>query len=78
MAHRTRLIPAYPTRIESPAHLRRPQGTVIVALMTLIALVPLGAVFGFVIAVKFGQDRVLLALVGALVGVLLSWWKRKS
>jgi hypothetical protein len=78
MAPRTRLIPSVPTRIFPPATLPAPQGALLAALLTLLALVPFGAVLGYVVAVNFGQDRILLALVGALLGAMFSWWKRQS
>jgi hypothetical protein len=78
MAFRTRLIPSVPTRIMPPATLPGPQGTFLAAFLTLLALVPFGAVLGFVLAVKFGQDRILLTVLGALLGAIFAWWKRKS
>jgi uncharacterized Tic20 family protein len=56
----------------------RPQGFFLAALLTLIALVPFGAVLGYVVAVKFGQDRIPFALFGALLGALAAWWKRAN
>jgi hypothetical protein len=78
MVPRTRLIPSVPTRIFPPATLPGPQGALLAALLTLLALVPLGAVVGYVVAVKFGQDHILFTLVGALLSAIVAWWKRKS
>ncbi len=78
MAPRTRLIPRTPTRIMTAPSVPGPASAIVSALMTLIALVPCGAVLGFVLALKTGQDRILFAGVGALMGALISWWKRKS
>jgi hypothetical protein len=78
MAPRTRLIPAVPTRIYPPVSLPGPQGALLSALLTLLALVPIGAVLGYVLAVNFGQDRILFILFGALLGAIFAWWKRKS
>ncbi|HEX5269101.1 MAG TPA: hypothetical protein VFW33_01375 [Gemmataceae bacterium] len=79
MAPRTRLIPAVPTRIVPPAALpRRPRGVILAGVLTLIALAPLGAVLGFVVALKFGQDAVLFALLGGLLGALFAAWKTKN
>jgi hypothetical protein len=78
MAPQTRLIPSIPTRIMPPAPRPLPQGTFVTALMALIALVPLCAVAGYVIAGLAGRDWVPFTLVGALVGVLFSWWRRKG
>lgn len=78
MAPRTRLVTPVPTRTLPAAPYPRPQGALLAALLTLIALVPVGAVLGYVLAVKLGQDRVLFVLFGALFGAVLSWWKRKN
>jgi hypothetical protein len=55
-----------------------PQGTLLAALLTMLALVPFGVVLGYVAAVKLGQDRILFTLLGALLGTAFAWWKRKS
>jgi hypothetical protein len=52
--------------------------TLIVALMTLIAVVPLGSVAGLIVALETGWDKGLCALVGAGVGTLYGLLKAKG
>jgi hypothetical protein len=60
-----------------PASEREPQGTgLLAALMTILALAPLGAVGGAVVAYKLGADMALFALGGALAGTLVALFTR--
>ncbi len=77
MAPRTRLVAPVPTRTMPSATAPGPQGLFLATLLTFIALVPFGAVLGYVLAVKFGQDREVCALLGAVLGALASLWKRR-
>jgi hypothetical protein len=77
MASPTRRLVAVPTRTLRFTAATPSRGVLLVSgLMTMIALVPLAAVLGYVIAVKLGRDPSLFVLCGALLGALYSLWKR--
>jgi len=66
--------------VPGPTVLPRPQAApppnrAVAIFMTMIALVPFCGVLGFLLAGKFGWDRVLCTLLGALLGMVYSFWK---
>jgi hypothetical protein len=48
----------------------------LVALMTILALVPLGAVVGVIVGAKVGGDLTTYALGGAVGGFLVALWTK--
>jgi hypothetical protein len=54
-----------------------PGSTALAALLTLVALVPLGAVVGFILAARAQGDTVTYALFGALLGVVCALYMHK-
>ncbi len=77
MAPRTRLISPVPTRLMPAARLPGAQGLFLAALLTLFALVPFGAVLGYVVAGKLGHEPTPFAALGGLLGALFALWKWK-
>jgi hypothetical protein len=62
-----------PTEPEVPRP--QPPGAFLPAVLTMLALLPFGAVAGLVVALLTGWERVLCVLLGALLGALYSLWK---
>jgi hypothetical protein len=52
--------------------------TAVVVLMTIVALVPVGAVVGFLVAARTQGDSLTYALVGALAGVVVALYSSKA
>jgi len=64
---------SYPTRQTPPPPERGPSGPrLLAAVMTILALAPLGAVGGALLAYKFGKDMATFALGGAVIGAFVA------